>query len=407
MRAFLLAFLCGIVAFPAWGQRDLRPGDQIEIKVSDLPSPYATDSAANGANRISRGDARPIVPDGFKVSLFAEDIRHPRRLLALKSGAVLVVQSRPGHISVLEDTDKDGTADRRRVLQEGFSTPFGIALDGNKLLVSDLNAIWEAGFDPETAQLTAPFRPLTAKGALGPDSGHWTRNLAISPDGQSLYVAIGSRGNIGEEPEPRATIQRFNRAGGEQKTFAAGLRNPVGMAFHPETGELWTVVNERDGLGDELAPDYLAKVVEDGFYGWPYAYAGKLPQPRYASRRPDLVAKSRLPEVLIRSHSAPIGLTFYTGNQFPKEYQGNAFVALRGSWNAAVPRGYFVTRMPFEKGQALGHYEVFATGFWTEGDVNAGVWGRPAAVEVTADGALLIGDDTGDTIWRVDWIGSK
>jgi glucose/arabinose dehydrogenase len=218
-----------------------------------------------------------------------------------------------------------------------------------------------------------------------------------------MYVAVGSRGNIGEEAPPRGTIQRFNLSGQNQQTFAWGLRNPVGLAFHPMTGDLYTVVNERDGLGDDLVPDYLARVGDGDFFGWPYSYLGQNPDPNYGDRRPDLVAVAKVPEVFFKSHSAPVGLTFYTGTQFPKEYLGDAFVALHGSWNSSVVRGYSVVRVPFDDGKPQGPYEVFLSGFIARSDGRPEVYGRPTGVAVARDGALLVCDEADGVIWRISY----
>ena len=244
---------------------------------------------------------------------------------------------------------------------------------------------------------------MTPRGAFGSPGGHWTRNLVFSRDGRRFFVAVGSRANLAEEPAPRATVQVFDADGSGQRTYASGLRNPVGIAFYPGTDDLYVVVNERDGLGDELVPDYLTRVRDGDFFGWPYAYLGANPQPGFADRRPGLVARSKRPDVLFRSHSAPIGLVFYDAGQFPREYRGDAFVALRGSWNASRPRGYMVARVPFENGRPAGAYEAFATGFWAAGERRARVWGRPAGLAIAADGSLLIADDTGGVVWRVSY----
>ncbi|MDD3445978.1 MAG: PQQ-dependent sugar dehydrogenase, partial [Zavarzinia sp.] len=280
--------------------------------------------------------------------------------------------------------------------------PYGIAFRGSTLYVADARGVWRMTY--AGAAPAERVEMITPEGDFGETGGHWTRNLAFSADGSSFFVAIGSESNVGEEPEPRATIRRYPAPGGTGVTFASGLRNPVGLAINPVTGALWAVVNERDGLGDDLVPDYLTEVIEGGFYGWPYAYLG-VPDPRFGDRRPDKVAEMRLPDVLFRSHSAPLGLCFYTGTQFPPEYRGDAFVALHGSWNAGTPRGYQIARVDFEDGRPVGNgYEIFLDGFRTDEPGHSGrasVWGRPAAVAVAADGALLVADDVGGTIWRV------
>ena len=268
---------------------------------------------------------------------------------------------------------------------------------------ADLRYVWRYRYEPGQTRAAAPPEPVTERGALGEAVGHRTRNLAFSPGGGAFFVAIGSRRNIGEELPPRATVQVFDADGSGQRTFASGLRNPIGIAFRPGTGELYVVVNERDGLGDELVPDYFTRIEDGDFFGWPYAYLGPNPQPGYAGRRPDLVARTKRPDVLFRAHSVPIGLVFYDGRQFPPDYRGDAFVALRGSWNAARPRGYMVVRVRFHDGGPAGGYEVFATGFWARGHDRARVWGRPAGLAVAADGSLLVADDTGGAIWRISY----
>ncbi len=237
--------------------------------------------------------------------------------------------------------------------------------------------------------------------------GHQNRHLAIDPKTGALFVGVGSSGNLGVEPEPKATIQRFDADGTHQMTYASGTRNATALAFHPQTGELWALVQERDGLGDRLPSDYLIRVHEGGFYGWPYAYIGKHPQPGFAALAPDKVEATITPDLLFTAHSSVLDLVFYKGDQFPAAYRGSAFVALKGSWNRSVPTGYKVVRVPFRDGKPEGYYENFATGFWASGERRAEVWGRPAALAVTPDGSLLIADDTGGTIWRVTYTGDR
>lgn len=403
----LVVVLAALLVPPAASaQERVRPGDHFLVRAAELPAPYATPSAANSPASVRRPDGvMPRVPAGFAVTLFAGGLDNPRRMLAIDADTVIAVLSRPGRLVRLLDRDGDGRSDASTTIASGFERPFGIALHAGRLFVADTRAVWAAPANPRTGEPTAAFVPLTTAGALGPAAGHWTRNLAIHPDGSRMLVAVGSRGNLAEEPEPRATIREFRLDGSGGRTVASGLRNPVGLAFQPGSDRLWTVVNERDGLGEELAPDYLARVVDGGFYGWPYAYAGTLPQPGYADRRPDLVRASRLPEVLFRAHSAPIDLAFYGRGAFPADFRGDAFVALHGSWNAAEPRGYMVARVKFANGEPAGGYEAFMTGFWTDGTRNAGVWGRPAGLAVDPAGALLVSDDVGGTIWRVTWAG--
>lgn len=376
------------------------------VDPADLPPPYASPSAYNAPREIDRpAGALPRVPPGFVASVFAEGFDHARALVVAPDGAVLLAQPRPGVVTRLVDADGDGRADRKSDIVTGLDLPHGLAFKGDQLFVGDAYGVWQVDYADGAG---ARPRRITDEGAFGETGGHWTRNIAFSADGAALFVAIGSEGNSAEEAAPRATIQRFAATGGAGTTFASGLRNPVGLAVNPETGTLWTVVNERDGLGDELVPDYLASVVEGGFYGWPYGYLG-IPDPRFGDRRPDLVAASRMPEVLFRSHTAPLGLVFYSGKAFPPEYRGDAFVALHGSWNANQPRGYQVVRVDFDQGLPVANaYQIFADGF--RQDAGAGrraeVWGRPAGLAVAADGALLVADDVANVIWRISYQGT-
>ena len=247
---------------------------------------------------------------------------------------------------------------------------------------------------------------ITRKGVFGIAQGHQNRPLAIDPKTGALFVGVGSSGNIGVEPEPKATIQRFAADGSEQTTFASGMRNPTALAFAPQTGELWAIVQERDGLGDNLPSDYLTHVQPGGFYGWPYAYIGPHPQPGFATLAPDRVKASITPDLLFKAHSSVLDLVFYQADQFPPTFKGSVFVALKGSWNRSEPTGYKVVRVPFKDGRPEGSYENFATGFWASGEARAEVWGRPAALAVAKDGSLLVADDTGGTIWRISYTGA-
>ncbi len=378
------------------------PGQRFDVRPADMPPPYLTSSARNPSRLARRSPGASLqVPPGFRVTIFAEGLAHPRNLVVAEDGAVFLAQSRAGEVTLLRDDDGNGAAEIVRPFISGLLRPHGLALHGGFLYVADSDFVRRY---PVRAGADAPAGPaeiLTPARAFGAPGGHWTRNLALSADGTRIYVAIGSTGNISVDPEPRATVQVFEA--GRQRTLAAGLRNPVGIAVYPGTEDVYVVVNERDGLGDELVPDYLTRIREGEFFGWPYAYIGNNPQPGQAELRPDLVAKSQVPDVLFQSHSAPLGLVFYDGEQFPAEYRGDAFVALHGSWNAAEPRGYMVARVPFEDGRPLGWYEAFATGFWAAGTATAVVIGRPAGVAVAADGALLVADDAGGRVWRISY----
>jgi glucose/arabinose dehydrogenase len=248
---------------------------------------------------------------------------------------------------------------------------------------------------------------ITQRGVFGVIAGHQNRHLALDPKTGAMFVGVGSAGNIGVEPEVKASIQRFESDGSGQTTFASGMRNPTTLAFHPTTGELYAGVQERDGLGDNLPPDYFTHVEKGAFYGWPYAYIGPNPQPGFAQRAPEKVKATVVPDVLFQPHSSVLDLVFYEGDQFPAEYRGDAFVALKGSWNRSQPTGYKIVRVRFKDGKPDGSYENFLTGFWVSGQHRAEVWGRPAALAVMKDGSLLIADDTGGTIWRVAYTGAK
>ena len=401
---FVAVLLLTVVPLAEGSAEDVAPGHRFEVHPSEMPEPFATPSAANPPARVRRPPGAGLrVPKGFNVNAFAVGLDDARWLTVAPNGDVFVAESEVGRITLLRDSDGDGRADLVHAFAEGFETPHGMAIRDGWFYVADLSGLWRLPYGAGRTRAAGPDERLTPPGAFGAGGGHWTRIIALHPDGSRIYVAIGSRGNLAVEASPRATVQEFRVDGSGQRTFAAGLRNPVGIAFYPGTEDLYVVVNERDGLGDELVPDYLTRVQEGAFYGWPYAYIGPHPQPDFAERRADLVAASRVPDLLFRSHSAPLGLVFYDAGQFPPEYRGDAFVALHGSWNAAKPRGYMVVRVPFEDGRPVGHYEAFVTGFRVDGARRARVWGRPAGLAVAGDGSLLIADDMGNTVWRVSF----
>jgi glucose/arabinose dehydrogenase len=363
----------------------------LHVDADRLPPPGATAAVANPPKVVPRpGGAHPVVPAGYRASLWADGLSHARLLLALPDGSLLVAESNADTVTLLRDTTAKGRADHREVFARGFKHPSGLAATKGAVFVADLEGVWRLEWTPGGILPVAGRQRLTPEGALGDAGGHSTRTLAIDPQGARLYVGIGSRGNVGEEPEPRATIQVFAMDGSGGRTFASGLRNPVGLAFLPGTDDLWAVVNERDGLGDNLVPDFLTRVHDGGFYGWPYTYIGGHPQPGFeGNARPALV-----PDLLFQSHSAPLGLVFW---------HGDAYVALHGSWNRADPVGYMVVKVPFEGGRPKGWYEPFATGFTLspEGKGRARVWGRPVGLAVGADDALYVSDDVGQTVWRI------
>jgi glucose/arabinose dehydrogenase len=373
-------------------------GQSFSVKPQDLPAPFATASASNGSSVVPYRGQTLRVPEGFTAQPFATGLSNPRRLLVLPNGDVIVTIQDGGEILRLHD--HDGHADAPTRVATGFDRPYGLAWRNNELLVVDQQGIWSV---PEHGAK----RMLTARHVFGAAYGHENRSIAIDPKTGALFISVGSMGNVAIEPPVKATIQRFDADGKNQATFATGMRNPTALAFNPDTGDLFATVQERDDLGDRLVPDYLTRVAQGAFYGWPYAYIGPNPQPKLGAQHPDKVKAAVVPDLLFEAHSALLDLVFYTADQFPAQYRGSAFVALHGSWNRAQATGYKIVRVPFRNGQPEGSYENFATGFWVGGLRRAEVWGRPAALAVAKDGALLVADDTGGTIWRIAYTGKK
>lgn len=386
---------------------EAQPGSQHQIQVSDLPQPYASESASQSPQVIEPpAGAQLQVPPGFKVEVFAQGFSRPRWLYVGPNGDVFLAESYRNRIRLLRDTNGDGVADQNQVFVEGLNQPFGMAVSPNRKFFYIANTDSVVRFPYQVGQTRLQGKPqlitpLSGGGKL-PGGGHWTRNLIFSPEGQKLFVSVGSYSNVDQEPLPRASIQIMNPDGSDRQTYAYGLRNPVGLDFNPITQNLYTTVNERDGLGDDLVPDYLTAVKPGGFYGWPYSYLGNNPDPRMP-RRPQLEAKAIVPDVLFQAHSAALGLVFYTGNQFPAQYRNDAFVAFRGSWNRSQGTGYKIVRVPFDpQGKPKGGYEDFLTGWLVNPSVPT-VWGRPVGLTVAQDGALLITDEPGGKIWRVSY----
>ena len=404
-RRFWPAFAALALAAPALPATAAdEPGQRFSIQFDELPAPGATPSARNAARAVRQpADAALAVPDGFEVNVFAQGLSHARWLVVAANGDVFVAEPNAGRVTLLRDTDGDGRADTGGVFVSGLDRPHGMAISGGYFYVTTPRDIFRIPYTPGDSQASGPAEIVGAPGALGNGRGHWTRNIAFAPDGASFFVAVGSQSNINAERAPRATVQRFNLDGAAQDSFASGLRNPVGIAFRPGTDDLYVVVNERDGLGDGLVPDYFTRIRSGEFFGWPYAYSGPHPAPTWGARDPDLVALTKAPDLMFQAHSAPLGLVFYDGQQFPEEFHGDAFVALHGSWNSAQPTGYKVVRIPFGADGPAPYYENFVTGFWLRGTSPAQVFGRPVGLAVAADGSLLIADDTSQTIWRVSY----
>jgi glucose/arabinose dehydrogenase len=387
-----------------------QPGAQFGIDPSALPAPHVTQSVNNPPTVVDRPENATLnVPAGFSATLVTANVPHARRLLVAPNGDIFVARSKDGIVSVVREVAGQPATISEYVT--GFDRPYGLAFHEGALYIADGRGVFRVPYRDGDLKASAEPVQVTPEGAFGDTGGpggHWTRNLAFAPDGKHFYVAIGSKDNVAEDPLPRASIQEFASDGSGQRTFASGIRNPIGMAFYPGTNDLYAVVNERDTLGSNLPPDYMIHVMDGGFYGWPYAYTGPHPQPgALGAAHPDLVARTIVPDVLFEPHSAPLGLVFYRGANFPKEYRNQAFVTFHGSWNKSDPTGYKVVMVPFQDGHPLNQYRNFATGFRLDDGTakTAEVWGRPVGLEVAKDGGLLISDDEGGTIWKVLYIG--
>lgn len=417
------AVLVGEAAYGGW--RDDAPGLRRLIRPQDLPAPGATRSVGNGADVIARPDgAWPKVPEGFEVSLFARGLAEPRTMRVAPNGDIFVAESGAGRVRVLRAASKAGEESQSGVFARGLNDPYGIAFypagpDPRFVYVAQTDKVIR--FDYRNGDLEARGRAETIVDGI-PTGGHWTRDIAFSADGTRMFLAIGSLTNVAQElrrlsaaefadhearfglgaawglEKDRAAVLVFNPEGGDRRAFASGIRNCSGLAIQSETQELWCATNERDGLGDNLPPDYVSRIGEGKFYGWPWYYIGDNEDPRHKGARPDLGGKVTVPDILLQPHSAPLGITFYDGDAFPAEYRGDGFVALHGSWNRGDRTGYKVVRIIIEDGVPTGEYEDFMTGFVVDSDR---VWGRPAGVAVAKDGALLVSEDGNDTIWRV------
>lgn len=386
------------------------PGVRRKITVADLPPPFATESASNGPKKVARPDsAWPLVPEGFKVDLYATDFKQPRVIVTAPNGDLFVTESSANRISVLRDADGDGKPEIREEFVTGLNKPFGIAFypvgpNPEFIYIGNTDAVVRYPYKNGDLKVTGPQQTIVdlSGGGLLKGGGHWTRDVAFSNDGSKMYVSVGSKSNISDDPveDRRARIFEYTPDGKNEKVYGYGIRNPVGLAVDPQTGAVWTSVNERDGLGDDLVPDYITKVKEGGFYGWPWFYLGANPEPRHNGKHAELAKSVLVPDVLIQSHSASLDLAFYTGKEFPERYRMNLFAAEHGSWNRTRRTGYKVIMVPLQDGSSSGEYEDFMTGFVTpDGDV----WGRPVGITTGKDGALFVSDDGGHCIWRVTY----
>ncbi len=383
----------------------------IQITPESLPPPFATESAANSPQVIPI-PAKPTLnlPAGFKVNVFAEKLDRPRWLALTPTGEILVTETRQNRIRLLKDNNQDGIAEVYQTFataENGLNIPFGMAFAGNYFFLGNHNEVRRYPYQVGAEKLTGSGEKITELPGGGYRQ-HWTRNVIVSPNSKQLFVSIGSQSNVDAEPLPRASVQVMNLDGSNRQTFAYGLRNPVGLDFHPITQELYTTVNERDGLGDDLVPDYLTRLRQGEFYGWPFVYfTPKLLDPRQVinnkSRNPELAAKTKMPDVLFQAHSAALGLQFYDGKTFPNKYHNGVFVAFRGSWNRGQGTGYKIVFVPFGKDhQPLGYYEDFLTGFLTNPSVPK-TWGRPVGLLVLPDGSLLVTEEANGRIYRIQY----
>jgi len=394
--------------------RRQQPGTVRKITVADLPQPYATQAVDNGPHLVPRpADAWPKALPGFSVTEYATGLTNPRLVRTAPNGDLFVVESEPGRIRVLRGVDAHGHAEKMEVYAAGLTQPFGLAFyppgpNPAYLYVANTDSVVRFPYHNGDVEAAGKPETVVAKipgGGRLRGGGHWTRDLAFSNDGARLFISVGSHSNVDDSDNNpaefhRADILVASPDGSGLAVYAWGIRNAVGIAVHPRTGQLWASVNERDNLGDNLVPDYITHIEPGGFYGWPWFYMGGHWDPRHQGKHPELQSKVLTPDVLLQPHNASLEMTFYEAAEFPPEYRGDIFAAEHGSWNKAERTGYEVIRVPLEKGRATGEYEDFLTGFVTpSGDV----WGRPVGVAVAKDGSLIVTDDGSNTVWRVRW----
>lgn len=422
--------ITGKAAFTDYSQE--HPGVRRKITLADLPEPNPDESVDNGPGMVPRpDDAWPQPPSGFKVELYAGGkpsasgksagapgtFREPRLIRTAPNGDLFLADSHGDSIYVLRGVGPDGKAQQVSKFASGLDLPFGIAfypLGPNPKWVYIGNTKTVVRFPYKSGDLVASGAPETIVAQLPGfaqlrGGGHWTRDVAFSKDGKRMFVSVGSASNV-DDPDThpnefhRADVLEFTPEGKFVKVFAYGLRNCVGEAINPTTGELWCSTNERDRLGDNLVPDYITSVKEGGFYGWPWYYMGGHQDPRLMGTHPELKNKVITPDVILQPHFASLEMTFYEGKQFPSTFTGDAFAAEHGSWNRAHRSGYEVIRVPMHDGHATGEYEDFLTGFVTP---DGKVWGRPVGVTVASDGSLFVTDDGSNSVWHITYTGQK
>ena len=391
------------------------PGVRRKVTLADLAEPYATPAAKNHPKIVARPEgAWPKAPEGFTVTEFATGLKQPRAVVRAPNGDIFLSESSSNRVRVLRDADGDGKPEVNEVFAADLKRPFGIAFypadEPKYIYVGNTDSIvrfpYKSGDTKASGAAEVVVKDIPSGNEKVGGGGHWTRDVKFSADGKTLFISVGSQSNAEDGPKEdrRAVILAFDPEGKNERVFASGIRNPVGLAIHPKTGQLWTSVNERDGLGDNLVPDYITHVEENGFYGWPWYYLGQHQDPRHEGKQPELKNKVIVPDVLLQSHMASLCLTFYDGDKFPKEFVHDIFASEHGSWNRSRRVGYKVIRVPMADGKATGEFEDFLVGFVTkDGDV----WGRPVGVTVAKDGALIVTDDASGTVWRVAYTGKK
>ena len=399
--------------------RQQNPGVVHKITVADLPAPDQTASVDNGPDIVNRpANAWPKARAGFKVDLYASGLKNPRLIRAAPNGDVFVAESYADRILVFRGIDANGKAKQQSVFATGLNMPFGINFyppgpNPEWVYVGNTDSVVRFPYRNGDLQARGKSQTIVSdipSGGHLRGGGHWTRDIAFSKDGKKMFVSVGSFSNDDDSDDNRAAYHRanileFNPDGSGERVYATGIRNAVGIAVDPKTGQLWGSVNERDELGNNLVPDYITHIQDGGFYGWPWWYMGGHQDPRHRGKHPELKDKVITPDVLVQPHDASLEMLFYDGKQFPSEYSGDIFAAEHGSWNKKVRAGYEVIRVPLHQtGKASGEYEDFLTGFVTPAGK---VWGRPVGVAVAPDGSLLVSDDGSNSIWRVSYVGGK
>jgi glucose/arabinose dehydrogenase len=393
-------------------QEELMDNPSVTVQTAigplTLPPPYKTASARKSSTVIDWEDKTPTAPAGFTVRQFASDLKHPRWMYIAPNNDVFVAESNTrnsaNQITLLRDTNGDGQPDLQKVFLDGLSQPLGMLVLNDYFYVANTGGLYRYPYQEGMDKMTNEGEKIVDLPASGYNN-HWTRNIITNKEGDKIYITVGSASNVGEYgmkyEDRRAVILEVNTDGSGERIYASGLRNPVGADWNPVTGELWTAVNERDELGDNLVPDYLTSVQEEGWYGWPYSYYGQIKDPRWKDDpHEDKVEKAIMPDVPLGSHTASLGLAFYTGDQFPSKYKNGAFIGQHGSWNRSVLSGYKVVFVPFDDSGQPQQPEDFLTGFIAN-DEKSEVYGRPVGVTVHADGSLLVADDDSNMIWQV------